>query len=118
MTGGPDDVFVSISERAGTILARIAREKNVDVVVVLNDGCCDGMGPVAIPESSLGVNDVRIGKDEGIEVYTPRTRAALREGYAVEIDVHAADDVGAFSLEVPFGHRLTARESQHCETNK
>ncbi len=101
---------LTITDRAQSVLRSLEDDRDEPVAIVLNDGCCDGMGPVALDASMVGANDVRIGSDGGIGVYAPRTKASLREGYNVIIDVTEATGVGSFSLEVPLGYRFTADE--------
>lgn len=101
---------LSVSEEARSVLYAIADERDGSVIIVLNDGCCDGMGPVAIDETMVGSRDVLIGSVDGIDVYVPESRAASREGYAITVDIRDAEGVGSFSLEVPHGYRLIAEE--------
>ncbi|MCH7661682.1 MAG: DUF779 domain-containing protein [Euryarchaeota archaeon] len=103
---------LAISDEARSVLRAIADDRDGSVAVVLNDGCCDGMGPVAIDEAMVGSRDVRLGSADGIDVYVPESRAASREGYAIAIDIDEREGVGSFSLEVPRGYRLTADEQR------
>jgi uncharacterized protein (DUF779 family) len=112
VTGDDDPIAtVEVTADARAVIESIEADLDERVVVELNDGCCDGMGPLAIRESMAGHNDVRIGSDGGVDVYTPPNRAAARRNYTVVIDVvDAVGGEGAFSLEVPRGVRLVAEE--------
>lgn len=101
---------LTITDRAQSVLRSLEKDRGEPIAIVLNDGCCDGMGPVALDASMVSTNDVRIGSDGGIDVYAPRTRVSLREEYTIIIDVSEAKGAGSFSLEVPLGYRLTAAE--------
>jgi uncharacterized protein (DUF779 family) len=102
---------IEVTDEARAVIESIAADIGEAVVVELNDGCCDGMGPLAVRESMVGHNDVRIGVDGSVEVYTPPNRAEPRRGYEIVVDVvDAVGGEGAFSLEVPRGVRLVAEE--------
>lgn len=101
---------VSITGRARDLLERVERERGTEVAIVLNDGCCDGMGPSVVAEPMVGANDVRIGDANGFDVYVPAMRRDAREGYDLVFDAVEAEGVGSFSLEVPLGYRLTVEE--------
>jgi uncharacterized protein (DUF779 family) len=103
---------ISVTRAARTVLAEIEADIGEPVAVVLNDGCCDGMGPVAIREAMLGHDDVKLGADGGVAVYAPANRVEVREGWAVAVDVEERTGVGSFSLEVPRGYRLTTTEKR------
>lgn len=61
---------LTITDRAQSVLQSLERNRNESVAIELNDGCCDGMGPVALDASMVGTNDIRIGSDGGFVVYT------------------------------------------------
>lgn len=103
-------VSIEITARACRLLAELERERKSDVVLMLNDGCCDGMGPVAVEADTVGINDVLVGEASGVEVYAPAIREDTRTGYELTIDAVEAEGVGSFSLEVPLGYRLTVEE--------
>jgi uncharacterized protein (DUF779 family) len=108
---GEPTAVVEVTDEARAVIESIEADLDEAVVVELNDGCCDGMGPLAVRESMVGHNDVRIGSAAGVDVYTPPNRAELRRGYEIVVDVvDAVGGEGAFSLEVPRGVRLIAEE--------
>ncbi|KYH24559.1 hypothetical protein HAPAU_35420 [Halalkalicoccus paucihalophilus] len=106
----PEEVSIEITDRARRVLTEIERERESNVALVLNDGCCDGMGPVAVEADTVGVSDVLIGETRDIKVYAPLIRENARTGYELAIDVVESEGVGSFSLEVSLGYRLTVVE--------
>jgi uncharacterized protein (DUF779 family) len=106
---------VSVTEAVQAVLADIEDDLGESVAVVLNDGCCDGMGPVAIRTAMLGHDDVKLGEDRGISVYAPANRVDVRDGWDVTVDVEERSGSGSFSLEVPRGYRLTSSETMSEE---
>jgi uncharacterized protein (DUF779 family) len=105
-------IRVTVTPRAASVLEAVEADVGEAVAVVLNDGCCDGMGPVAIRTAMLGHDDVKLGEDAGIPVYAPANRVEVREGWDVTVDVEERSGSGSFSLEVPRGYRLTSAETR------
>lgn len=104
---------ISSTGRAQAVLGEIAADQDDEVAIILNDGCCDGMGPVLVTRGMVGVNDVRIGAINDIDVFVPSIRAQSRKGYDLLLDVSDAKGAGSFSLEVPYGYRLTIKEQRY-----
>lgn len=103
---------ITITETATEALENVAAEIGEPPAVVLNGGCCDGMGPVVIEQEYVGVSEEQIGTVGEFDVYTVPNRAELRSGYELTIDSKTASGVGSFSLEVPLGYRLTVEEER------
>lgn len=101
---------ISSTERAKAVLNEIRADRDEEVAIILNDGCCDGMGPVLVASEMVGINDVRIGAIDDVDVFVPSIRAQSRDGYDLLFDANDAKGVGSFSLEVPYGYRLTVKE--------
>lgn len=104
-----DDVRLRATDEATSVLRELAADYG-DIAVVLDDGCCDGMGPQVVRSSVVAGDDVRIGSVGGIDVLVPSHREDSRRGYELAFDVADASGVGSFSLEVPRGIRLTVDE--------
>lgn len=110
MTTIGSEPSVALTDCAQSVLRSLEADHEEPIAIILNDGCCDGMGPVVTTMSMVGVNDRLLGTDGEIEVYVPPNRRAIRDGYEIQIDATKMEGVGSFSLEVPYGYRLMADE--------
>lgn len=104
-----DEIRLRATDEAESLLGELASVHG-DVAVLLDDGCCDGMGPQVVEASVVAAGDVRIGSVGGVDVLVPSHREGSRRGYELAFDVADASGVGSFSLEVPRGIRLTVDE--------
>ncbi|WP_129113432.1 DUF779 domain-containing protein [Halegenticoccus tardaugens] len=105
------DVRLTATNEVRSVLGDLASEYG-EIAIVLDGGCCDGMGPQVVRPEVLGVRNVQIGTINGIDVLVPSYREGARRGYELTFDVADAPGVGSFSLEVPRGIRLTVDEQR------
>jgi uncharacterized protein (DUF779 family) len=101
---------VTATERASSVVRRVAEGGREDLVMILGTGCCDSTAPFLYDRYYAGPDVVEVGRVADVPVFAHRWLANLYEGAdGLEVDVVDDPVSDSFSLETEYDRRFTLR---------